>query len=111
VLPTQVPITFADSSGAFAGDAKGPIYVSLDSPFAKNADGTAQIDRLGSNNLAALVSGGQINPALATNNIRVIKDTHGKTSQLSAADIDALIAYLKSLDRANAGALTVGPAN
>jgi hypothetical protein len=29
----------------------------------------------------------------------VIKDTHGKTSQLSAADLDALETYLKSLQR------------
>jgi hypothetical protein len=40
-----------------------------------------------------------VNPDLATNHIQVIKDTHGKTSNLSAADIDALIAYMKSLDR------------
>ena len=32
VFPTQVPITVGDSSGAPAGDGKGPIYVSLDSP-------------------------------------------------------------------------------
>ncbi|MCA1592159.1 MAG: DUF4214 domain-containing protein [Acidobacteria bacterium] len=38
-----------------------------------------------------------INPALAANNIRVIKETHGKTSQLSADDLDALEAYLNSL--------------
>jgi hypothetical protein len=42
--------------------------------------------------------GGQINPALAANNIRVIKDTHGKTSHLSASDLEALILYLLSLD-------------
>ena len=41
----------------------------------------------------------QINPALAANNIRVIKDTHGKTSHLSARDIEALSAYLRSLQR------------
>jgi hypothetical protein len=41
----------------------------------------------------------QINPALAANNIAVIKDTHGKTSHLSAADIDALSMYLKSLQK------------
>ena len=39
----------------------------------------------------------QINPALATNHIQVIKDTHGKTSQLSQADLDALILYVTSL--------------
>ena len=109
VLPTQVPITFADSSGALAGDAKGAVYVSLDSPSVTNPDGSAQIDRLGTSNLAPLLSNGQINPALAANNIQVIKDTHGKTSHLSATDIDALIAYLKSLDRANNGVLTIPP--
>src|SRR4051812_28428383 len=97
VLPTQVPLTFADSSGSLAGDAKGQILVSLDSPFVSEPDGTKQIDRLGTSNLAPLTSGGQINPALAANNIQVIKETHGKTSQLSAADIDAVILYLKSL--------------
>jgi hypothetical protein len=29
--------------------------------------------------------------------IQVIKETHGKTSQLSQADLDALVRYLKSL--------------
>ncbi len=97
VLPTQVPVTFADSNGSLAGDAKGQILVSLDSPFVSEPDGTKQIDRLGTSNLAPLTSGGQINPALTANNIQVIKDTHGKTSQLSASDVDALILYLKSL--------------
>jgi hypothetical protein len=36
---------------------------------------------------------------LATNHIQVIKDTHGKTSHLSATDIDALIDYLRSLEK------------
>jgi hypothetical protein len=58
-------------------------------------------DRLGTSNLAPLTSDGQINPALAANHIQVIKDTHGKTSHLSAADIDALSMYLKSLERAS----------
>ena len=97
VLPTQVPVTFADSNGTFAGDAKGQIYVSLDSPFVVEPDGTLQIDRLGTNNLARLTTSGQINPVLATNHIQVIKDTHGKTSQLSASDVNALVLYLKSL--------------
>ncbi len=97
VLPTQVPITFADKTGNLAGDAMGQVLVSLDSPFVTQPDGSAQIDRLGTNNLAPLTSGGQINPALAANHIQVIKDTHGKTSQLSSSDVDALIAYLKSL--------------
>ena len=78
----------------------GPIYVSLDSPFVVEPDGSFEIDRLGTNNVASLAVGGQINPALAASNIQVIKDTHGKTSQLSAPDLDALIAYLKSLEKA-----------
>lgn len=109
VLPTQVPITIGDSSGALAGDGKGQIYVSLDSPFVTTADGSPQIDRLGSDNLAPLVTGGQINPALAANHIEVIKDTHGKTSHLSSSDIDALVMYLKSLDRASKGATQIPP--
>jgi hypothetical protein len=36
---------------------------------------------------------------LAENHIQVIKDTHGKTSHLSAADIEALSAYLRSLQK------------
>jgi hypothetical protein len=58
-----------------------------------------QIDRLGTNNVAPLVVDGQINPALAVNHIAVLKDTHGKTSQLSAEDIEALSAYLRSLQK------------
>ena len=61
------------------------------------------IDQLGTSKLAPLVvvNNGvrQINPALAANNIAVIKDTHGKTSHLSAADIEALSMYLKSLQK------------
>ncbi len=103
VLPTEVPITMADSRGGFAGDAKGSIYVSLDPPTrvsppdAAYPDGRLMLDRLGSDNLAPLISGGQINPALAAANIRVIRDTHGKTSHLTASDIDALTMYLISL--------------
>ena len=97
-LATEVPITVADRNGGFAGDGMGPIYVSLDSPFVSGPNGRSLIDRLGSDNLAPLVVGGQINPALAANNIRVIKDTHGKTSHLSATDLEALILYLFSLD-------------
>jgi len=97
VLPTQVPITFGDSSGTLGGDGNGPVYVSLDSPFIQQPDGTPQIDRLGTSNVAPLLVGGQINPALGQNHIQVIKDTHGKTSQLSQADLDALVLYLKSL--------------
>ena len=97
-LPTEVPITVADRNGGFAGDGMGPIYVSLDSPFVNGPNGRPLIDRLGSDNLAPLIVGGQINPALAANNVRVIKDTHGKTSQLSAGDLEALILYLLSLD-------------
>jgi DNA-binding beta-propeller fold protein YncE len=96
-LPVEVPITPGDSDGSLAGDGKGPLYVSLDSPFAGEPDGTVQIDRLGTSNVAPLVAGGQINPALNASGVAVIKDTHGKTSHLSASDVDALILYLKSL--------------
>jgi DNA-binding beta-propeller fold protein YncE/cytochrome c553 len=95
-LPTEVPVTFADHTGGLAGDGMGQIMVSLDSPSVVE-NGRAQIDRLGTSNVAPLVVGGQINPQLAANGIRVIKETHGKTSQLSADDLDALEAYLKSL--------------
>ena len=72
-------------------------------------NGSPEIDQLGTSNVAPLTVNGQINPELAANNVRVIKDTHGKTSHLSASDIDALVMYLKSLDRANKGATTVSP--
>ena len=102
VLPTEVPITFSDSGGGLMGDGMGPLFVSLDSPFITQPDGSLQIDRLGTSNVAPLIvmNGGvrQINPALAANHIAVILDTHGKTSQLSAADIDAISAYLLSLE-------------
>jgi hypothetical protein len=98
VLPTEVPITMKDSKGGLAGDGMGALAVSLDSPFASQPDGSLQIDRLGTSNLAPLVVNGGINPALATNHIAVIKDTHGKTSHLSAADFDALTKYLTSLE-------------
>ena len=61
VLPTEVPITIADSSGAFAGDGKGPIYVSLDAPTQVSPpdlaypEGRLLVDRLGSDNLAPLI--------------------------------------------------------
>ncbi|HEU4728701.1 MAG TPA: YncE family protein [Kofleriaceae bacterium] len=107
VLPTEVPIAVADSSGALGGDGRGPILVSLDAPTrianpdVAYPDGRLLLDQLGTSNLAPLivVTSGvrQINPALATNHIQVIKDTHGKTSQLSQADLDALIAYVMSL--------------
>jgi hypothetical protein len=100
-LPTEVPITFADSSGALAGDGMGPVLVSLDSPFVKGPNGKPLIDQLGTSNLAPLIVGGQINPMLAASNIRVIKDTHGKTSHLSASDLEALTLYLRSLDPLN----------
>jgi DNA-binding beta-propeller fold protein YncE len=109
VLPTDVPITVADRSGQFAGDGKGPIYVSLDRPVqvsppdAAYPEGRLLVDRLGSDNLAPLivVNGGvrTINPALAANNITVIKDIHGRTSQLTAGDVDALSLYLNSLQK------------
>jgi DNA-binding beta-propeller fold protein YncE len=109
VLPTEVPITFGDSRGGLAGDGKGPLYVSLDRPVRVSPpdraypEGRLELDRLGTSNVAPLVvtvnGQRQINPALAANNIRVIKDTHGKTSQLSAQDIEALSAYLRSLQK------------
>ena len=97
VLPTEVPITFGDSRGGLAGDGLGALYVSLDSPFVQQPDGTLQIDRVGTGNLAPLVINGAINPALAANRIAVIPDTHGKTSHLGNSDIDALAKYLMSL--------------
>jgi hypothetical protein len=114
VLPTEVPITFGDSRGSLAGDGKGPIYVSLDPPTTilvnglptettAYPDGRLVLDRLGTDNLAPLVvfQNGQraINPALAANNIAVLKDTHGRTSHLSAGDIEALSLYLRSLQK------------
>jgi DNA-binding beta-propeller fold protein YncE/cytochrome c peroxidase len=106
-LPTEVPIAIADSTGALGGDGRGPILVSLDAatqlaaPDVAYPDGRLLVDQLGTANLApvVVVSGGQrqINPQLATHQVQVIKDTHGKTSQLSQADLDALIAYLLSL--------------
>jgi len=109
-LPTEVPITFADSSDdgsctKLAGDGKGPLCVSLDRPVvvsppdAAYPEGRLEVDRLGTSNVAPLIVGGTINPALAANNIAVIKDTHGKTSQLSREDIEALSAYLRSLQK------------
>jgi mono/diheme cytochrome c family protein len=107
VLPTEVPIAVADASGALGGDGRGAILVSLDPPAqvsppdAAYPDGRLQVDRIGTSNLAPLIviSSGQrqVNPALATSHVQVIKDTHGKTSQLSAPDLDALIAYVMSL--------------
>ncbi len=95
-LPTELPITFGDSQGGLAGDGMGPLYVSLDSPTVLE-NGKPQIDRLGTANLAPLIVNGQINPALAANHIQMIKDTHGQTAQLSAADLAALEMYLRSL--------------
>ncbi len=103
VLPTEVPITMGHSAGGFAGDAKGPIYVSLDPPArisgpdAAYPEGRLQVDRLGTNNLTPLVVDGAINPALASAGVRVVPETHGKVSQLSASDIDAISKYLLSL--------------
>jgi hypothetical protein len=109
VLPTEVPITFGDSRGGLAGDGRGPLYVSLDRPVRVSPpdsaypEGRLELDRLGTSNVAPLVvmvnGQRQINPALAASNIQVIKDTHGKTSQLSAQDIEALSAYLRSLQK------------
>jgi hypothetical protein len=115
-LPTEVPITFADSRDdgsctRLGGDGKGPLCVSLDSPFIRKGgsdpaydavaypEGRLHLDQLGTRNVAPLVVNGQINPALAANHIRVIPDTHGNTSHLSASDIDALAMYLRSLQK------------
>jgi DNA-binding beta-propeller fold protein YncE len=115
-LPTEVPITYADSRDdgsctILAGDGKGPLCVSLDSPFVRQAgsdpaydaaaypEGRLQLDQLGTAKVAPLIVAGRINPALAGQGIRVIADTHGKTSHLSAQDIEALSMYLKSLQR------------
>lgn len=109
VLPTEVPITFGHSGGGLAGDGKGPLYVSLDRPVmtsppdAAYPEGKLEVDRLGTGNVAPLITmvNGRrvINPVLAQNNIQVIRDTHGKTSHLTAADIEALEMYLKSLQK------------
>jgi DNA-binding beta-propeller fold protein YncE len=107
-LPVEVPITFGDSRGGLGGDGKGPVFVSLDAPTpvpgrdgqgerAGYPEGRLQVDRLGSSNLALLVVNGQINPVLAANHVQVLRDTHGKTSHLSASDLEALELYLKSL--------------
>ena len=115
-LPTEVPITAADSSDdgsctRLAGDGRGPLCVSLDSPFVAKPgrdpaydkvaypEGRLEIDQIGTANLAPLVVGGRINPLLASRGIRVITDTHGRTSQLSQADIEALTLYLLSLQK------------
>ena len=96
-LPTEVPITFADRGGGLAGDGRGQLLVSLDSPTLRLPDGTAQIDRLGSDNLAPLTAGGEINPMLASHGVLVLTETHGVTSHLSPTDLEALILYLLSL--------------
>ena len=115
-LPTEVPITVADSRDdgrctRLGGDGQGPICVSLDSPFIRKAgsnpafdrlaypEGRLEIDQLGTANVAPLIVGGQINPVLAARGIRVIPDTHGRTSHLSAADVEALSLYLLSLQK------------
>jgi DNA-binding beta-propeller fold protein YncE len=115
-LPTEVPITFADSRDdgsctRLAGDGKGPLCVSLDSPFIKKAgrdpafdkvaypEGRLALDQLGTSNVAPLIVAGRINATLAARGIRVIEDTHGKTSHLSEADIKALSMYLNSLQK------------
>ena len=108
VLPTEVPVTFADSSGSLAGDGRGPILVSLDPPTALTApnaaypEGRLLLDQLGTSNLAPLLSvdaagNRRINPELQAGGIAVIPDTHGKTSHLTADDIEALSLYLRSL--------------
>jgi len=89
---------------------KRPICVSLDRRVPRAGSEPAydaaayperqlERDRLGTSNVAPIVVAGRINPALATNNIRVIADTHGRTSHLSAAQVEALGMYLKSLQK------------
>jgi DNA-binding beta-propeller fold protein YncE/mono/diheme cytochrome c family protein len=108
VLATEVPITFADSSGSLAGDGKGPILVSIDAPTlfaAPNVaypDGRLLVDQLGTSNVVPLITQNaagqrQINPQLAAHGIAVITNTHGKTGQLSADEIEAITRYLESL--------------
>jgi DNA-binding beta-propeller fold protein YncE len=108
VLPTEVPVTVADASGTLAGDGRGPILVSLDrpepvsDPNAAYPEGRLLLDQLGTSNLAPLIAvdaAGQrtINPALSAAGVSVIKETHGKTGQLTEADVAALSAYLLSL--------------
>jgi len=114
-LPTEVPITIADSRDdgsctRLAGDAKGPICVSLDRPIPKAGsdpaydqraypEGRLELDQLGTRNVVPLLVDGRLNPVLAANNIRVIPDTHGKTSHLAAHDIEAITMYLMSLQK------------
>jgi hypothetical protein len=107
-LLTEVPIAVAVASGSLGGDGRGPILVSLNAPTQVSGASTAYpadrllVDQLSTTNLVPVIvldgSGQrQINPALATSHVQVIKDTHGKTSQLSQADLDVLILYVTSL--------------
>jgi hypothetical protein len=85
--------------------------VSLDSPAVRKAgsdpafdraaypEGRLQVDQLGTRNVAPLIVGGHINPALAATHIQVIPDTHGRTSHLSPGDVEAISAYLRSLQK------------
>ena len=114
-LPTEVPITMADSSDdgsctRLGGDARGPLCVSLDRPVPKAGtdpaydllaypEGRLELDQLGTSRVAPLLKDGRINPVLARHNIRVIPDTHGKTSHLAAQDVEAIAMYLKSLQK------------
>ena len=92
-FPRRPPSYIADAgadhvcrqSGATGGRRHGADTREPGQPIAPGPNGKPLIDQLGTSNLAPLVGGGQINPALAANNIRVIKETHGKTSHLSAA--------------------------
>ena len=109
MLPTEVPITVADSSGALAGDGRGPILVSLDPPDAGFRPRTRPTPRadcswtswgrrtLPRSSWVDAAGNRQINPQLQAKGITVIRDTHGKTSHLTADDIEALSMYLKSL--------------
>ncbi|WP_426753459.1 hypothetical protein [Myxococcus sp. Y35] len=97
VLPTAVPITFADSTGALGGDGKGPLLVGLDSPGKGLPGGEPKIDRLSTSNLAPLVVldvDGQrrLHPSVAAGGGQDITDSHCKPSHLSQADINTLSA-------------------
>jgi hypothetical protein len=71
--------------------------VQVSSPDAAYPEGRLLVDRLGSDNLAPIIANGGINPALNSAGVRVLKETHGKVSHLSASDIDAIALYLRSL--------------
>jgi hypothetical protein len=108
-LPRHSSVPISADAPFVAGDGKGPLYASLDAPVRVSPpdvaypEGRLLVDRLGTGNLAPIIvvegGVGRINPALAAHNIAVIKDTHGRTAQLSASDVESLSAYLRSLQK------------